>query len=76
MIEKSEGYHVFYDPVADYVEKLCSGNVWLCLCSKDQFLYHNLFPLSPSILFFIKHEEKVCLWDHLLEWIQWKSKVT
>ena len=73
IIENFAGYR---DLVVEYMEKLCSGNGWLCLYSKDQFLYHNLFPLSSSFLFFIKHEEKIDLWDHLLDWIHWKSEVT
>ena len=71
--ENFAGYH---DPVEEYMEKLCSGNGWLCLYSKDQFLYHNLFPLSLSSLFFTKHEEKIGLWDNLLDWIHWNSGVT
>ena len=73
MEEKIEGCQGFYDPVEKYMENLCSGNDWLCLCSKDQFLYHKLFPLSSSFLFFIKHQDKVCLWDQLLDWLHWKS---
>ena len=34
--KKFEGCH---DPIVEYVEKLGSDNGWLCLCSKDQFLY-------------------------------------
>ena len=58
------------------MEKLGSGNGWLYLYCKDQFLYYNLVPLGLSVLFFIKHEEKVGLWGHLLEWLHWKSEVT
>ena len=68
--EKFEGCH---DPVAGYVEKLYSGNGWLCDYNKDQVFYHNLLPLSSLFLFFIKHEEKVCLWDQLLGWLHWNS---
>ena len=49
----------YNDPVARYVEKLCSVNGWLWLCSRDQVPYHNLFPFGPSMLFLIKHEEKI-----------------
>ena len=73
IIENFAGCH---DQVAKYVENICSGNGWLCLYSKNQSIYHNLFPLSSSSLFFIKDEEKVCLWDHLFDWLQWKSEVT
>ena len=64
MTENFAGCH---NPMAEYMDKLCSGNGWLCLYSKDQSLYHNLFPLSPPFIFLIKHEEKFCLWDHLLD---------
>ena len=70
IIENLAGFH---DPVEEYMEKICSGNGWLCLYSEDQSLYHNLFSLSLSSLFMIKPEEKVCLWDHLLDWLHWKS---
>ena len=76
MTEKFQGFHVLYDPMDEYVENICSDNGWLCLCSKDQSLYHNLFPLSSSFLFFIKHEEKVWLWDQLLGWLHWKLEFT
>ena len=77
MTEFFESFHAFYDPVADYIDEFYSGNGWLMyLYCKDQFLYCNFFPLGLSSLFFIKHEEKVGLWDHLLKWLHWKSKVT
>ena len=66
----------FYDPVEEYMEKLGRGNGWLYFHYKDQFFYYNLVPLSLSSLFFIKHEEKVSLWDRLLDWLHWKSEVT
>ena len=67
MTEFFEGFHVFYDPVVEYMENLGSGNGWLYLYYKDQFLYYNLVPLGISFLFFIKHKEKVGLWYHLLD---------
>ena len=70
-----EGCHVFYDPVAEYMENIGSGNGWLYLYYKYQFLYYNLVPLALSVIFFINHEEKVGLWDHFLEWLHWKSKL-
>ena len=76
MTEFFEGCHVFYDPVAEYMENLGSGNGWLYFYCKDQFLYYNFLPLSLPYLCFIKHEEKLGLWDHLLEWLHWKSEVT
>ena len=52
-----------HDLVAEYMDKLCSGNGRLCVCSKVHISHHNLFPLCSLFLFLIKHEEKVCLWD-------------
>ena len=72
VIDYVESCHVFYDPVEEYMERLGNGNGQLYLYYKDQFLYYNFVPLDPSVLFFIKHEEKVGLWDHLLEWLHWK----
>ena len=71
-----ESCHAFYDPVVNYIDEFCSGNGWLYLYCKDQFIYYNFLPSSLSSLFFIKHEEKVGLWDHLLDWLQWNSEVT
>ena len=73
MTEFFEGCHVFYDPLAEYMENLGSGNGQLYLYYKDQFIYYIFLRLSLSSLFFIKHEEKVGLSDHLLEWLHWKS---
>ena len=44
----TENFAGCHDPMAEYMEKLCSGNGWLCIYSKDQFLYHNLLPLGFS----------------------------
>ena len=58
------------------MENLGSGNGWLYLYCKDQFIYYKFVLLGPSALFFVKNEKKVGLWDHLLEWLHWKSEVT
>ena len=76
MIEFFESCLAFYAPVANNIDEFCSGNDWLYLYCKDRFLYFNFLPLSLSSLCFIKHEEKVGLWDHLLEWIHWNPEVT
>ena len=76
MTKKFESCHAFYDPVVDYIDEFCSGNGWLYLYCKDQFLYYNFLPLSLSSMFFIKHEDKVGLWDQLLDWLHWKSDFT
>ena len=76
MTNKSESCHSFYDSMDDYIDKFCSSDGWLCLYKKDKFVYHNILSLSLSNLFFIKHEDKVGLWDHLLDWLHWKSEVT
>ena len=72
MTDFFESCHAFYDPVAEYLENLGSGNGWLYLYCKDQFFYYNFLPLSLSSMFFIKHEEKVGLWDYFIEWFHWK----
>ena len=66
----------FHDPVARYVEKLCSENGGLAIYRKEQSFSHSLLPFSSSLHFFIKHENKICIWNHLLDWIHWKSEVT
>ena len=76
MTEFFEGCHVFYDPMVECMENLGTGNGWLYLYYKDQFVYYNFVPLGPSVLVFFKHEEKVGLWDHLLDWLRWKSNFT
>ena len=63
-----------HDPIAEYMEKLCSGNGGLCVCRKDHISHHNLFPLSSSFL--IKHDEGDQSLDQLLGWIHWKSEFT
>ena len=72
MTEFFESCHAFYDPVADYIDEFCNGNDRLYLYCKDQFIYYNLVPLGLSVLFFIKNEDKVGLWDHVLDWLHWK----
>ena len=53
-----ESWHVFYDLVAKYMDRLGDGNDWLYLYYKYQFICDNLLPLSLSSLFLIKHEEE------------------
>ena len=31
-----EGYHIFNDPVADYMDKFFSWDSWLCFLHKDK----------------------------------------
>ena len=76
MIEKYEGCHVFYGPLAEYMGRIFSQNDWLCVCNKDQVFYHSLLPLCSYILISIKYDDIVCLWDHLLDWIHSKSEFT
>ena len=63
MTEYAEGCHVFYDLVAEYMEKLRSDNGWLCLCNKSRVLYHNLLPFNSYVLISLKHDKKVYLLD-------------
>ena len=59
MIEFFEVFHVFYDLMEEYMEKLGSGNGLLYLYCKDQFLYYNFFPLSLSSLFLSSMKRKL-----------------
>ena len=76
MTEKFKGCHVFYDLVVEYMERLCSDNGWLCLCCKNQVLYHIFLPLNSYVLISLKHNEKVYFLDELLDWIHWKLDFT
>ena len=67
--EHFEDYHVFYDPVTDYLEKQISWDSWLCFFYKYQVHYHSFLPLCFSVLTLIKHDEEAQLLDQLLDWI-------
>ena len=73
VIKYFEICHVFYDPVAEYMDKFFKWGSWLCVCSKGQFFHHNLLPLCSYVLILIKHEEETKLLDKLLDWLHWKS---
>ena len=74
--EYAESFHVFYDPMVEYMERLGNSNDWLYMYCKDQFICYNLLPLCLSSLFLIKHEEEIELLDKLLDWLHWKSEFT
>ena len=65
-----------FEPVAGYVEKLDTVNYWLWLCDGKKVPYHDPMPGGHSVPFFIKHEEQLLIWNHSLDWLHWKSKVT
>ena len=69
VIEYFEICHVFYDPVAEYMDKFFRWSNWLYVCSKEQ-IFH-LF--CSYVLILIKHEEEMELLDKLLDWLHWKS---
>ena len=69
-----ENFAVCYDPMAKYMEKLCSRNGGLYVCSKYQISHHNLLTLTSSFL--IKHVEEAQSLDQLLDWLHWKSEFT
>ena len=58
------------------MEKILSGNDWLCVCSKDQDFYHIVLSLYSYVLILIKHDEKARLFDQFLGWLHWKSEFT
>ena len=71
--EFSGGCH---NPTARYVEKLRNESDGLSMSSNNHIFSHNLLPYNSSLLFLIKHEEKILLWCHLIDSIHWKSEVT
>ena len=60
--------HVFYDPVAEYMDKFFRWIIWLYVCSKGQFFHHNLLLFCS----YVKHAEEMELLDKLLNWLHWK----
>ena len=76
IIECVESFHVFYDPVVEYMDKFFSWGNDLFFHQNDKFRYHNLLPLNSYVLISLKHDEKVYLLDQLLDWIHWKSNFT
>ena len=76
MLEYIEGYDVFYDPVADYMEEFFSWNTWSCFQYKYQICYHWLFSLHLSFFILIKHDEEARLWDQLSDWLDWHFSIT
>ena len=75
MTEYTGGCRVFYDPIAEYMERLGNGNDWSHLYSKDQFIYYSLLPFCISLLF-IKHERRTKVLGKLLDWLHCKSNFT
>ena len=75
VIERTRGWHNFYDHVAEFMEGLGEGNDWFHPCFEYQFVYHFLLPLSISFLS-IKHNERTKLLGKLLDWLHWKSDFT
>ena len=75
-IEYVENFHVFYDPVADYMDRFFSWGGWLYSHQKDKMHYYCFLPLCFYVLISLKHDEKVYLLDQLLDWIHWKSEFT
>ena len=69
IIEYFEDYHVFNDPVADYMGKKFSLDSGLCFLHKDQIYYHRFSVLCYSVLILIKHDEEVQLLDQLQYWL-------
>ena len=57
MTEYAGDFRDFYEPIAEYMERLGNGNDWSHLCSKYQFICYCLLPLCISFLF-IKHENE------------------
>ena len=73
MIEYFEIFHVFYDPIAEYMDKFFRWRSWLYVCIKGEIFHHNLLLFSSYVLISIKFEEEMELLDKLLDWLHWKS---
>ena len=73
VIEYFEICHVFYDPVAKYMDKFFRWSIWLYVCSKGRIFHHNLLLFCSYVLISIKHEEEMELLDKLPDWLHWKS---
>ena len=88
MLREVEDSHGFYDLVAKYAEQFCHNpvitqveephyrNGRLIGRIKGQRLKNNIFPFHYTLLFLAKHEEKLHIWNHLLDWLHWNSEVT
>ena len=59
MTEYIEGSHVFYDLVAEYMDKFFRWGSWLCVCNKGQIFHHNLLLFCSYVLILIKREEEM-----------------
>ena len=76
VIEYFEIWHVFYDPVVEYMDKFFRWGSWLYVCRKEQIFHHNLLLLCSYVLISIKHDEEMELLKKLLDWLNWKSEFT
>jgi hypothetical protein len=54
--------HVFYDPIATYMEEFFSWNTWPCFHYKDQICYQWSFPLHYSVLILFKYDKNLYYW--------------
>jgi hypothetical protein len=66
--------HLFFDPVANYMELFFSVTVQACFFCKNPS-YHPL-PVHISVLIFIKHDEEAQSRDQLLGWLHWHFFIT
>ena len=84
-LEEKIIHHVFYDPIADYMEIIFSSSLHTCFLYEDQI--HQKFPLH-IIFFIMKTHDKVILpslmtssqiihsFLQLLDWLHWHFCIT
>ena len=69
IVEYFENYHVFYEPVGNYIKKRSVGIVGYVFTIKIKYniiaFYHYVF----SVLIFTKHDEEAQLLNKLLDCI-------
>jgi hypothetical protein len=66
--------HLFFDPVANYMDFFFSATVQTCFFCKNPS-YHPL-PVHIAALIFIKHDEEAQSRDQLLGWLHWHFCIT
>jgi hypothetical protein len=72
--ENQQEDHIFFDPVANYIDFFFSATVQTCFFCKNP-RYHPL-PVHIAALIFIKHDEEAQSRDQLLGWLHWHFSIT
>jgi len=72
--ENQQKDHIFFDPVANYIDFFFSATVQTCFFCKNPS-YHQM-PVHIAALIFIKHDEEAQSSDQLLGWLHWHFFIT